>query len=458
MTPEQKAPSEVHDLTQGRISRQIVSLALPIIGTSFVQVAYSFTDMAWVGHLGSREIAALGVIAVLTWLAASIGTLVKSGAEVLVAHSLGAQNRSLARSYAQHTTTLALYIALGLMALLFVGGDTFIRFYHLDEEISHMAHIYLRLILLGLPAFFLGLACSGIYNATGRSKIPFRINSIGLIANMLLDPLFIFVFRWGIAGAALATVVSQWLVALLFLHRIYGQDHLFGGWHLVGRLHRMETLKIAKLGVPIVALNTLFVFITFIMGTLTARTGGHIGVATINTGGQLEAITWNTSQGFSTALATFVAQNYAQGKADRIFSAFKISISITSIFGLIASLIYIFLGTPFFALIVPEVEAYTEGGRYLRIVGCFQLFMMAEIVIQGLFYGTGRSLQPALISIIGNSIRIPLVFLFTSLHWGLEGIWWAIALSMIAKGLSSIGFLPYLRHRVKAQSLSHQTP
>ena len=77
--------SETKDLTRGPIARQIVALAAPIIGTSFIQVAYSFTDMAWVGRLGSREIAALGVISVLTWLASSIGALVKTGAEVLVA-------------------------------------------------------------------------------------------------------------------------------------------------------------------------------------------------------------------------------------------------------------------------------------------------------------------------------------------------------------------------------------
>ena len=436
---------EARDLTHGPIARQILSLAAPIIGTSFIHIAYSFTDMAWVGRLGSREIAALGVIAVLTWLASSIGALVKSGAEVLVAQGLGARNRPLARSYAQHTSTLALYIALGLMVLFGVGGSTFIGFYRLEGSTSQFAQQYLNIVLWSFPAFFLSLSYSGVYNAAGRSGVPFRINSIGLVLNMLLDPLFIFVCDWGISGAALATVVAQWVVALLFLIQVQGRDKLLGGWRIVGVLQRTETLAILKLGLPIVALNSLFVFITFVMGTLTARAGGHIGVATINTGGQLEAITWNTSQGFGTALAAFVAQNYAGGKVQRIFSAFRISIAITSVFGIVATLLYVFFGTEFFALIVPEKEAYLEGGRYLRIVGSFQLFMMAEIVIQGLFYGTGRSLQPALISIIGNAIRIPLALVFGALGLGLMGIWWAIAASMAVKGLAAVSFLPYLK-------------
>lgn len=129
---------ETQDLTRGPIARQIVTLAAPIIGTSFIQVAYSFTDMAWVGRLGSREIAALGVISVLTWLASSIGALVKTGAEVLVAQGLGAQNRNSARCYAQHTSTLALYISLGLMLVYGVGGSTFIGLYGLEETLASL--------------------------------------------------------------------------------------------------------------------------------------------------------------------------------------------------------------------------------------------------------------------------------------------------------------------------------
>lgn len=154
---------ETQDLTRGPIARQIVTLAAPIIGTSFIQVAYSFTDMAWVGRLGSREIAALGVISVLTWLASSIGALVKTGAEVLVAQGLGAQNRNSARCYAQHTSTLALYISLGLKLVYGVGGSTFIGLYGLEETTSEFAQQYLNIIIWGLPGFFLSLSYSGVH-------------------------------------------------------------------------------------------------------------------------------------------------------------------------------------------------------------------------------------------------------------------------------------------------------
>lgn len=441
--------SDTVSLTEGHIAKQIIRLATPIIGTSFIQIAYSFTDLAWVGRLGSESFSALGIVSVLTWLATCIGALVKSGSEVLVAQGLGNQNRTLARSFAQHAAMLSLILAALVMLLFGTLGAAFIGLYGLGENISTLAQSYLYRILWGFPAYYLTLAYSGTYNAVGRSYIPFVINSLGLLLNMVLDPLFIFGLGWGIEGAALATVVAQWSVGLIFLWQVHLHDRLLGGWHIIAPLKRFETGKMLRLGIPIVSLNSIFVFITVVVGILTARVGGHIGVGTINAGGQLEAITWNTSQGFGTALAAFVAQNYAARLPERIKRGFVFTITFTSLFGLIATLLYVVWGTELFALIEPESEVYLEGGHYLRIVGYFQLFMMAEIVVQGLFYGTARSLPPALISIVGNGLRIPLILLFLYWGWGLDSVWWAIAASMVVKGSSALLFIPYLMKKIR---------
>ncbi|MDO4721908.1 MATE family efflux transporter [Porphyromonas circumdentaria] len=449
-----KEKNKIKDLTQGKISKQIITLAAPIIGTSFIHVVYSFTDMAWIGRLGSREIAAVGVVAVLVWLTSSIGSIVKVGSEVCVAQGLGAHNEELARSYAKHNSTLALYFSLGIMVLCQLFAHKIIALYALEDDISTMAEHYLQIVSLGFPFFFLSLCYGGIYTAAGRSNVPFAINSLGLITNILLDPLFIFVLDYGVEGAAWATVLSEFLVFSVFFYRIKIKEQLLGKWGIAGRLHYKETKKILTLGLPVALLNSLFALITLTMGSIASRTGGHIGVATINTGGQLEAITWNTSQGFGTALAAFVGQNYAARKYKRIFKAFKVCIIFTSIFGLIATFLYYFWGEEFFALIVPDPEAYTEGGNYLRIAAYSQLFMMAEITIQGLFYGTGRSVTPASISIAGNLLRIPLAFLFLSWGWQLNGVWWAISLTSMLKGTIAIATLPYIKGKIKLLSNS----
>ena len=109
------------NLTSGHIQRQLFNLAIPIMGTSFIQMAYSLTDMAWVGRLGSESVAAIGSVGILTWMTNSISLLNKVGSEVSVGQSIGAQNASDARNFASHNLTIALLISLlwGLILIVF---------------------------------------------------------------------------------------------------------------------------------------------------------------------------------------------------------------------------------------------------------------------------------------------------------------------------------------------------
>ena len=108
------------NLTQGPIKRQLFNLALPIMGTSFIQMAYSITDMAWVGRLGSEAVAAIGAVGILTWMTNSISLLNKVGSEVSVGQSIGARNEEDARNYSSHNLTIALIISVCWGLLLFV--------------------------------------------------------------------------------------------------------------------------------------------------------------------------------------------------------------------------------------------------------------------------------------------------------------------------------------------------
>ena len=153
------------------------------------------------------------------------------------------------------------------------------------------------------------------------------------------------------------------------------------------------------------------------------------------TGGQIEAITWNTSQGFSTGLSTFIAQNYAAGQKSRVKQAWHTTLWMTGVFGSLCSLLFIFFGSEVFSIFVPEAEAYRVGGDFLRIDGYSQMFMMMEITMQGVFYGLGRTVPPAIVSIGCNYMRIPVALLLVHMGMGVDAIWWAVSGTTIAKGL-----------------------
>ena len=440
--------SGAKDLTQGPILRQLYNLAIPIMGTSFVQMAYNLTDMAWVGRLGSESVAAVGSVGILTWMASSIALLNKVGSEVSVGHSVGMHDAKMARNFASHNITISIIISIILGTIFFTFSRGIISLYGLSDNITFNAVNYLKIISTALPFVFMSAAFSGIFNACGRTIVPFYINGVGLIMNMILDPLLIFVFHMGTNGAAVATWIAQFTVFILFVYKLKFKKALFNGIPFIVSLKKEYTKKILKLGVPVALLNTLFAFVNIILGKSASAQGGHLGLMTLTTGGQIEAVSWNTSQGFSSALSSFVAQNYAAGKKDRITKAFQITIGLASFFGLLSSFAFIFYGNEIFSIFVPEVEAYTTGGRYLTIDGYSQIFMMIEITTQGMFYGVGRSLPPAIISIGCNYFRIPLSIWLISLGMGLDGIWWSISITSIMKGIICIIWLYFIRKKL----------
>lgn len=436
------------NLTSGPIHRQLFNLAVPIMGTSFVQMAYSLTDMAWVGRLGSESVAAIGSVGILTWMTNSISLLNKVGSEVSVGQSIGAQNAPDARSYASHNLTLSLIISICWGLILFVFAEPIMQIYKLEPAITAKAVNYLRIVATAFPFIFLSASFTGIYNASGQSKIPFMISGIGLLLNMILDPLFIFGFGWNTEGAAIATWVSQATVLGLFIFQLKKRKEVLGGFAFFTKLESRFVKRIFKLGLPVAILNTLFSIINLFMARTASLYGGHIGLMTLTAGGQLEAIAWNTSQGFSTALSAFVAQNYAAGKNDRVLGAYATTLKMTAVFGTFCTLLFVFWGSELFSLIVPDPQAYKAGGVFLRIDGYSMLFMMLEITTQGLFYGTGRTIPPAVISIGFNTLRIPLAMLLASIGMEITGVWWAISLTSIAKGITSAAWFAVLKRRI----------
>lgn len=436
------------NLTSGPIHRQLFNLAVPIMGTSFVQMAYSLTDMAWVGRLGSESVAAIGSVGILTWMTNSISLLNKVGSEVSVGQSIGAQNAPDARSYASHNLTLSLIISICWGLILFVFAEPIMQIYKLEPAITAKSVNYLRIVATAFPFIFLSASFTGIYNASGQSKIPFMISGIGLLLNMILDPLFIFGFGWNTEGAAIATWVSQATVLGLFIYRLKKRKEVLGGFAFFTKLESRFVKRIFKLGLPVAILNTLFSIINLFMARTVSLYGGHIGLMTLTAGGQLEAIAWNTSQGFSTALSAFVAQNYAAGKNDRVLGAYATTLKMTAVFGTFCTLLFVFWGSELFSLIVPDPQAYKAGGVFLRIDGYSMLFMMLEITTQGLFYGTGRTIPPAVISIGFNTLRIPLAMLLASIGMEITGVWWAISLTSIAKGITSAAWFAVLKRRI----------
>lgn len=433
--------SGVRNLTEGAIFPTLLRLALPLMGTSFLQMAYTLMAMSWVGRLGTTEHpeiatkseAAIGAIGMLLWFTSSIAYLAMIGAEVAIGQSIGARKLRQASAYASNATTVALIIGLIWTSILFIFAPVILSFFKLDEDITGDAIFFLRTLCIYLPFQFMTYCFGGIYNGSGRSSIPFRNYASGLVLNMILDPIFMFPLGMGLHGAAVGMVISQLFVFGLFFYQIRFGKGILNGFRFIVRPRRIFLKRIFFLGAPVSAMNTIYAFINMNLARVASTTGGHLGLMSQTTGGQIEGVSWNTSQGFSTALSAFVAQNFAAGKPERGKKAYINTLRLMVIYGLIISLVFIFLGGQIFGIIVPEESAIDAGAKYLFVMGLVQIFMMLELTTQGMFNGIGRTIEPAVISITFNVLRIPLAWYLAS-FMGIMGVWWAIAISTVCKG------------------------
>ncbi len=428
---------QYRDFTTGSISRQLTKLALPLMATSFVQMAYNLIDLAWVGRLGSESVAAVGSMGMLMWMIHSIALFSKVSAEVSIGQSIGIKRFDKASIYASHTTTIAIILGVLFFVVFLTQPHIFVAFFKLSTTISSEAANYLRIISFSIPIVFLILNFSGIYVGSGRSDIPFYYNATGLILNIVLDPLLIFglgpIPALGTQGAAIATCFSQLIVLSLFIWHLKKRKGVFGDFPFLIILKSTYTKNIFKLGFPVAAMNIFFSFINMNLVRIASIHGGHLGVTSQTTGGQIEGITWNTSQGFATALGSFVAQNYSANRMDRAKKAFVFTLKIMLSLGVLVSVAFMLYGENIFSVFIPEREAFMAGGDYLFILGISQIFMMLELTTQGMFNGIGRTSPPAIISMTINAIRIPLA-MFLASQMGVNGVWWAITITTIFKG------------------------
>lgn len=428
------------NLTEGKIRSTLAKLALPIMGTSFIQMAYNLTDIMWLGRLSTNAVAAAGTAGFFMWFGAALVMITQVGVGVNVAHCYGRGDLEGAKKYISNGFQLDLFIAILYSIFLYTFRSSIIGFFNLkDPQVIKMAIDYLTIISFGISFYFLNPIFSATLNSAGNSVTPFKVNTLGLITNIILDPILIFGFgpipALGIKGAALATILSQFIVSLIFIVLGKTRDTIYSHVDLLLRPNVHIIKSIMKLGIPPFFQVGLHSVISMIITKIVAGFG-PVPVAVQSIGSQIESISWMTSEGFSSAISAFVGQNYGAKKISRIREGYYQGMQILGGIGLFASLLLIFAAEPLFTIFVPnDPLAIKEGINYLRILGLSQFFLAIEIGTSGAFNGLGRTLPPTIIGGTLNLLRIPMALILSVTALGLLGVWWSITISTILKGI-----------------------
>ena len=427
------------DLLNEAIAPALTRLALPIMATSLVQMLYNLTDMAWIGRLGAGAVTAVGSAGMYTWFSQGFAILARTGGQVKTAHCLGAGENDSAAQYARGALQLGILFAVlyGLVSLF--GASRLIGFFKLNSpEVIAQAEWYVR-IACGLVIFsYLNAILTGLLTAAGNSRTPFIVNVAGLVFNVVLDPVLIFgigpfpVLR--VTGAAIATVIAQMIVTVMFFIFAMKDTVLFQYVRYLKKpdLHHMK--GIVRIGFPTSVQSMLFTGISMIIARLVAGYG-DAAVAVQKVGSQIESISWMTADGFAAAVNSFTSQNHGAGKKRRIYQGYVSALKVVFVWGIFCTLLLICCPAPVFRIFITEKDVIPLGVDYLRILGVSQLFMSLEITTAGAFSGYGKTVPPSVISIVFTALRIPLALILVHTTLALNGIWWSITISSILKGV-----------------------
>ncbi len=431
-------------------AKAIAKLSLPIMASSFVQMAYNLTDMFWIGWLGAAAVAAVGSAGMFMWFSESFALIPRMGGQVLAGQSLGAAEPQTARDYAagalQMGTVLALLYTLASLLL----RRPMIAVFNLNEhETIKVAELYLSIISIGVLPSFLVRILSGLMTAAGDSHTPFRVTATGLVLNMLLDPLFIFVFKLGVAGAAIATVISQVLVLLLFLRALKTHE-LLRELSFMKALPRAYYGKILRIGLPSGLQNMFYSSVSMLLARLTAAFG-DTAVAVARVGGQIESLAWMTADGLGAAINAFNAQNWGAGRKRRLHQGYGAALAFALLLGGLSSFLLFVFPAQIMGLFFHEASGVAIGVSYLFVVAFSQVFMSVEIMSSGAFAGYGMTLIPSVVITVFTVLRLPAAYWLSQSALGLDGIWWAISASSIAKGsLLCLWFILFQNRKLKS--------
>lgn len=434
---ENKAEKRI-DLQNGSIAKALFWLSLPIMGTQFIEMAYNLFDTVWVGRIGNQAVTAVGAAGIFMWICSGIAMIPQIGGQVMAGQSIGEGNMEKARRYARESLQLMLAVMFIYGTLCIIFRHPFISFYRLhDANTAATSAAYLAIVSAGDIIMGFNIVMTGLLTAAGDSKTPFKYNAAGAVLNIILDPLLIFGIgpfpEIGVNGAAIATVFSECVSAFMFALFIHKDDYLFEGFNLFDGFESKEIGTIIKLGAPPAIFSIGYAFISMVISRIIV-TFGDAAIAIQRIGAQIESVSWMTADGFAYSMTAFTSQNYGAGNYERVRKGFKTGTAMITVYGVAVTALLVLCAAPVFSIFIREPDVIAGGANYLRIVGLSQLFMCYELATTGAFNGIGQTKLPAAVGLILTVARIPACYLLMP-YLGLNGVWWAISISSILKGI-----------------------
>lgn len=431
------------DLTNGKVISVIAALALPIMGSSLLQFTYNLIDMMWVGKLGSNAVASIGSSSLYVNIGNALNSLVVIGTGIKVAHAIGRKDDKEIKEYINAGIVINIIIGTVFGLMLIFLGKGFIEFLSLNNsKVERDAYYYLALNAPILFFAFFNMMYTRVLGSFGNNKFALKINGVGVIINIILDPICIYIFKLGVIGAGISTLIANIIMFILF--RISTNGILTYKYDLKVNFEKIK--EIIKLGFPMAFQRVLFTVINIMLAKIIAIFGAE-AIAAQKIGVQIESVAYMIIGGLNGAVASYTGQNFGAGKSNRIKEGYKSALLVGTSYAIAMAGVFLVFNRPLISFFISDETTTIIAASYLKAVAFSQVFSAVEMISNGMFTGIGKPNIPATISIVFTSLRIPLALLLIK-PFGISGIWISICISSILKGICS-----YLIYETKIRKI-----
>ena len=423
--------------------KTMLRFAIPMILGDLLQQCYNIADTVIVGKfLGADALAAVGsAFSLMTFLTSILLGLAMGSGTVFSIRWGQKDHQGLKEGI------LASFVLLGIVTLIlnvivFAGIDWIIRVLQTPSDLVELMHEYLIVIFAGLIGIFLYNFFASLLRSLGNSVVPLVFLAVSACLNIVLDLLFVALFRRGVAGAAEATVISQYVsgIGITIYTRRKFPDLLKKDRDVRLRMFRIREITSFS-ALTCLQQSIMNLGILAVQGLVNSF--GTITMAAFAAGVKIDAFAYLPVQDFGNAFSIFTAQNFGAQKTDRIKKGIRVAFLTSMAFGAVISVFVFVFARPLMTLFIDagETEVIMEGVRYLRIEGAFYYLIACLFLLYGLYRALGKPGMSVVLTIISLGLRVALAYALSAIPGlGVVGIWWSVPIGWILADIFGIGY------------------
>ena len=417
----------------GDPKKAIRNLSIPMILSMLLMMVYNLADSIWVAGLGPNSLAALGFVTPLFMMVIGLGNGLGAGANSLISRCIGAKNKKGSDNAAIHSIILTLLVSIILTVVILIFLKDLLMIMGAGVSLN-LAIQYGQIVFGGLIFLIFTSVASGILRAEGDVKRPMYAMLATAILNIVLDPIFIYYFGWGVSGAAIATLISASISAGLILYWLMFKRDTYVSLSRKDFNASWTVIKdILLVGLPASAEFFVMSILGIVLNIMLVITGGTEAVAVYTAGWRVVMIAMIPAIGIGTAAITVAGAAYGSRRYNNILTALnysvKLALGIASITGLI---IYIFASNiaSIFAYSAQSSFMAPSIAAFLQVMCLFLIIVPFGIVASSIFQGMGRGVTSLILTIIREVLFISVFAYFLSFVLGIgeHGVWWGIVI------------------------------